>query len=111
MSEIKVKVTVDGSGAEQKLSNLNKQVQGLANAQNVVATSSRRADYALFNFGRIVQDGSMFTMGLNMGMMSIANNISPFLESMKSASQEAGGFRGASQRPALYCDRPSVDAE
>lgn len=56
------------------------------------ADSTNKAGYATFQFGRILQDSGMFAVDFRMGMLSIGNNIPGFLEAMKSASTEAGGF-------------------
>lgn len=55
-----------------------------------VGDESRRANFALINLGRIIQD-------LPFGFLGISNNISPALESIQALNVETGGFIGTSK--------------
>lgn len=55
-----------------------------------VGDESRRANFALINLGRIIQD-------LPFGFLGISNNIDPALTSMRDLNQSTGGIKGTFQ--------------
>ena len=59
---------------------------------DILAQRQRTASFAAMNFNRIVQDSPYFLTSFNMGLMSVANNIAPFTESLAAAKKEGIGM-------------------
>ena len=64
--------------------NVSKATQSLSK----LPTASNQATSALINLGRVAQDAPF-------GIIGIANNLNPLLESFQRTAEEAGGFGGA----------------
>jgi len=94
--QLGVKVSVDNSGVNEKLTSLQ---QGLAKTAGEAAKTgdtldkklkggTNQAGIALTNFGRVIQDAPF-------GLIGIANNIDPLISSLQNLGKSSGGVGGA----------------
>jgi hypothetical protein len=82
--------SIDVSGktaasAVSAFSNLQKQTAVTTAGLSKLTPATNSANFALLNLGRVAQDAPF-------GIIGIANNLNPLLESFQRVSREAGGF-------------------
>ena len=97
MSDIKIVIGAEVAGAEAGLKKVQAQLAGTAvaaakadSAMVKLKGGSSQATTALSNFSRVVQDAPF-------GIIGIANNIDPLLESFQRLKVETGSTKGAFQ--------------
>jgi hypothetical protein len=78
---LEIDITVKADGAAQQINAVSKSLVGLN-------TSTKGANIALTNFGRVIQDAPF-------GILGIANNIDPLISSFQNLKKETGSTGGA----------------
>lgn len=92
---IEFDVTANTRQAQQGFAQLDQQVMKNTKGLDVYAQRQRQANIASMSFMRIAQDAPFFMTSMNMGIMSVSNNIPMFIESMERAKVASGGWLGA----------------
>jgi hypothetical protein len=78
---LEIDITVKADNAAQQINAVSKSLNGLN-------TSTKGANIALTNFGRVIQDAPF-------GILGIANNIDPLIQSFQNLKKESGSTGGA----------------
>jgi len=78
---LEIDITVKADNAAQQINAVSKSLNGLN-------TSTKGANIALTNFGRVIQDAPF-------GILGIANNIDPLVQSFQNLKKETGSAGGA----------------
>lgn len=92
MAELKIKVTAETQQAAKAVESLTKKTATAAatasHSLNTLSKSSGQATFAVLNLGRVAQDSSF-------GIMGVANNIEPLIQSLGALKAASGGAKGA----------------
>jgi hypothetical protein len=78
---LEIDITVKADNAAQQINAVSKSLNGLN-------TSTKGANITLTNFGRVIQDAPF-------GILGIANNIDPLIQSFQNLKKESGSTGGA----------------